>query len=300
VGWSRGMGKRKQSDRHPSITPAPFGAGQPPGLFPDEFSVAAYREGRSWLEATAVPLTRAHLSGNRAPRGVDTVPNTKLPLSLHRPSIEAHWQARFGNAPYTRQQRREIVEITEFSYEDLLQPSVYAPLYAELESDDRQRMIVRTFLKEALASFIRAGLGPANTLGSRPFQYRRPRTIPLQKSKRQAAVDEIERLTTECHAVEIAPEHDGDKALTASAEAWERRPLPNGNWPRERRIPIVTSWTEQQAYDRRCVADMMARRVQGKPYRDLSRQYSRSTKRWRPSPMHGLSPSKPFSGEAPF
>ena len=42
---------------------------------------------------------------------------------------------------------------------------LYAPLYAELASGDRQRMIVRTFLKEALASFIRAGLGPANTLG---------------------------------------------------------------------------------------------------------------------------------------
>jgi hypothetical protein len=60
----------------------------------------------------------------------------------------------------------EIVKITEFSYDELLQPAVlYAPLYAELESDDRQRMIVRTFFKEALASFIRVGLGPANTLG---------------------------------------------------------------------------------------------------------------------------------------
>ncbi len=42
---------------------------------------------------------------------------------------------------------------------------LYAPLYADLEADDRQRMIVRTFFKEALASLIRAGLGPSNTLG---------------------------------------------------------------------------------------------------------------------------------------
>jgi hypothetical protein len=161
------MGKRKQSDRHPPITPAPFGAGQPPGFLPNEFSVAAYREGRSWLEAAAVPLARVHLSGNRAPRELDPVPGTKLPLSLHHPSIEAHWQARFGDEPFTRQQRREIIEITELSYEDLLQTSaLYAPLYAEWDSDDRQRMIFRTFFKEALASFIRAGLGPANTLGS--------------------------------------------------------------------------------------------------------------------------------------
>ncbi len=106
------MGKRKQSDRHPTNPPVPVGTGSPPGFLPDEFSVAAYREGRSWLEATAVSLQRAHLSGSRPPPRVDPAPGTKLPLSLHRPSIEAHWQARFGNEPFTRQQRREIVEIT--------------------------------------------------------------------------------------------------------------------------------------------------------------------------------------------
>ena len=160
------MGKCKQSNRHPSSPPAPSRAGQPPGFLPDEFSVAAYREGRSWLDTTAVFLHRAHLSGNRPPHRVDPDPGNKLPLGLHRPSIEAHWQARFGNEPFTGQQRREIVKTTEFSYDELLQPAVlYAPLYAEMESDDRQRMIVRTFFKEALASFIRAGLGPANTLG---------------------------------------------------------------------------------------------------------------------------------------
>ena len=160
------MGKRKQSDLHPPSSPAPSRAGQSSGFLPDEFSVAAYREGRSWLDTTAVSLQRAPLSRNRPPHRVDQVPGNKLPLGLHRPSIEAHWQARFGNEPFTRQQRREIVRSTEFSYDELLQPTVlYAPLYAELESDDRQRMIVRTFFKEALASFIRAGLGPANTLG---------------------------------------------------------------------------------------------------------------------------------------
>jgi hypothetical protein len=39
------------------------------------------------------------------------------------------------------------------------------PLYADLDTDERQRMIVRTFFKEALASFIRAGLGPSDKLG---------------------------------------------------------------------------------------------------------------------------------------
>jgi hypothetical protein len=160
------MGKRKQSDRHPTNPPATAGAESASGFRPDEFSVAAYREDRLWLEATAVSLQTAHLVGNRPPPRVDSVPGNKLPMSLHRPSTEAHWQARFGNEPFTRQQRREIVEITEFSYDELLQPAVlYAPLYVELTPDDRQRMIVRTFFKEALASFIRAGLGPTNTLG---------------------------------------------------------------------------------------------------------------------------------------
>jgi hypothetical protein len=130
------MGKRKQSDRHPPIKPAPSGAGQPPGFTPDEFSVAAYREGRSWLAATVAPLIRAPRSGNRCPRRVDPSPGTQLNLILHRPSIETHWQARFGDAPFTRQQHREILEITEFSYDELLQPYVlYAPLYVDLETD---------------------------------------------------------------------------------------------------------------------------------------------------------------------
>jgi hypothetical protein len=85
VSWSSRMGKRKQSDRHPPSPPAPSRAGQPPCFLPDEFSVAAYREGRSWLDTTAVSLQRAHLSGNRPPCRVGPAPGNKLPLGLHRP-----------------------------------------------------------------------------------------------------------------------------------------------------------------------------------------------------------------------
>jgi hypothetical protein len=73
----------------------------------------------------------------------------------------------------------------------------------------------------------------------------------------------------ERHAVEVAPEHDRDKALTASAAAWERRPLPSGPWPQERAIPICSSWEEQQAYDRKSEAEMKVRLQQGKPFRDF-------------------------------
>ena len=111
--------------------------------------------------------------------------------------------------------------------------------------------------------------GSAYSFSSRPFQYRRPRVIPMQNTQRRAAVDEIERLMTECHAVEVAPEHDSDKALTPSSAEWEHRPLRQGNWPRERTIPVCSSWQEQQEYDRQCTADMKARQRLGKPFRDF-------------------------------
>jgi hypothetical protein len=82
-------------------------------------------------------------------------------------------------------------------------------------------------------------------------------------------VEEIERLMTECRAIEVAPEHDCDKALSSSAEQWERRPLRQGNWPRERIIPVVDSWREQSEYDAGCLAEMRTRRQAGKPYRDF-------------------------------
>jgi hypothetical protein len=65
---------------------------------------------------------------------------------------------------------------------------------------------------------------------------------------------------------------------------------------------VVTSWTEQQAYDRRCVTDMMARRVQGKTYRDFESAVFTVDKKdgGHRLAMHGLSSSKPIAGEGPF
>jgi hypothetical protein len=106
-----------------------------------------------------LPRVRASLR----PRAFRSDP---LPLVLHRPSIEAFWQARWGVTTFSPPQLQDILSVTEFSYEDLLKPFVlFAPLYAELENKARQRMIVRTWYKEALASFVRAGLGPTSTLG---------------------------------------------------------------------------------------------------------------------------------------
>jgi hypothetical protein len=111
--------------------------------------------------------------------------------------------------------------------------------------------------------------GCAYNLAQRPFQIRRPRPIRLNAGGLQAATEEIERLEHECHAIESAPEHDRDKALSPSAPSWELRPLPRGSWPAEKRIPQLTSREEVRAYDTACLASQQQRRWTGRPFRDF-------------------------------
>ena len=77
--------------------------------------------------------------------------------------------------------------------------------------------------------------GSAYNFHTRPFQYLRPLLIRLDRFQTAAVTTELRRLRTECYAVEPALEHDNDKAIMASAPAWERTPLRMGPWPRERR-----------------------------------------------------------------
>ncbi len=67
--------------------------------------------------------------------------------------------------------------------------------------------------------------GSAYDFHTLPFQLSRPRSIRLDRFQTAAVTAELRRLREECHAVEPAPEHDGDKALLTSAQAWERTPL---------------------------------------------------------------------------
>jgi hypothetical protein len=115
------------------------------------------------------------------------------------------------------------------------------PIAARFQSHSDR---VEQLLGPASDSTHQARLGTTYSFATQPYQYQRPRPIPLQRAQRAAAEDEIERLITECRAIEVAPEHDGDKALSPSAEPWERRPLRQGNWARERIIPIISSWQE--------------------------------------------------------
>ena len=72
--------------------------------------------------------------------------------------------------------------------------------------------------KEEITS-IHAWGGSAYNFMTRPFQHRRPRAIRLDRFQQAAASSEILRLHRDCHAVEYAPPHDGDKAILQSAPA---------------------------------------------------------------------------------
>ncbi len=111
--------------------------------------------------------------------------------------------------------------------------------------------------------------GCAYNLATRPFQIRRPRPIRLAAGGLQTASAEIDRLEHVCGAIESAPSHDRDRALTRSAAAWKLRPLPRGTWPAEKRIPLMSNHAELRAYDADCLASQVSRRAVGRPFRDF-------------------------------
>ena len=111
--------------------------------------------------------------------------------------------------------------------------------------------------------------GSAYNFHSRPFQYSRPRPFRLGSLETAAVTEELNRLTHQCRAVEIAPDHDGDKALLTTAPAWERTPLRLGPWPRERRIPVFSQHVRVKRYNHRCMAEQRRRRAAGLAFRDF-------------------------------
>ena len=122
--------------------------------------------------------------------------------------------------------------------------------------------------KEEITS-IHAWGGSAYNFMTRPFQHRRPRAIRLDRFQQAAASSEILRLHRDCHAVEYAPPHDGDKAILQSAPAWEKSRLRLGPWPREPRIPIFANRARVALYDKRCWQHQVLRRSKGLAFRDF-------------------------------
>jgi len=90
----------------------------------------------------------------------------------------------------------------------------------------------------------------------------------LNQEQAAAVTQEIDRLHYDCDAVELAPPHDSDKALTKWAQAYERQPFPRGSWPVEQPVPVLPSH-EITSYDLKQSRICAARRRKGLPFRDF-------------------------------
>jgi hypothetical protein len=140
------------------------------------------------------------------------------------------------------------------------------PVAARVQSHPAR---IARLLGECHPTTVQARTGGAYSLAQRPFPGHRPHVIRLKAGGLQAAAAEIERLELVCGAVESAPAHDRDKALTAAASDWELRPLPWGPWPAEKLIPLVSSRAAMQQYDAECLASQATRGAAGQPFRDF-------------------------------
>jgi hypothetical protein len=112
------------------------------------------------------------------------------------------------------------------------------PIAARVQSHPDR---VASLLGTSSHTTVQAANGCAYNLGQQPYQIRRPRPIRLAAGSIAAASSEIDRLIRVCGAVESAPAHDGDRALSTAAESWELRPLPSGPWPAEKRVLVFAS-----------------------------------------------------------
>ena len=89
-----------------------------------------------------------------------------------------------------------------------------SPIAARFQSRPRR---LHALLGRDSSAVISAREGSAYNFERRPFQYARPRSIRLDRFQTAAVSAELHRLRFDCHAIEVAPEHDGDKALQTHA-----------------------------------------------------------------------------------
>jgi hypothetical protein len=93
--------------------------------------------------------------------------------------------------------------------------------------------------------------------------------LKLEAASMQAAADEIGRLYHTCNAIERCEEHDGDKCLRLWAKNYERKTLPRGQWPKEHRVPVMTSDAKVKNYNAQQAYMHRRRMAQGLPLRDF-------------------------------
>ncbi len=89
-----------------------------------------------------------------------------------------------------------------------------SPIAARFQSRPRR---LSALLGRDSSAVIAARGGSAYNFERRPFQHVRPRAIRLDRFQTAAVSEELRRLRFDCNAIEVAPEHDGDKALQTHA-----------------------------------------------------------------------------------
>jgi hypothetical protein len=105
------------------------------------------------------------------------------------------------------------------------------PVGARLQSNPNQ--VQDLLWGESSLTVQAARRGVAYSFDQRPAQLRRPAKMRLNQEQATAVRQETDRLHHACDAVELAPQHDSDKALTRRAQEHEVQPFPRGSWPHE-------------------------------------------------------------------
>ena len=141
------------------------------------------------------------------------------------------------------------------------------PVAARLQS--RPENMARLIQDDTCMAVGAARHGAAYRFSEKPHQYRRPKPFKLDSVQERAALTEIQRLYHKCGAIELAPEHDGDRALRPGAAKYELQPMPHGQWPRERPVPVLYSPDAVERYNRAQMKQFQARVTAGKPLRDF-------------------------------
>ena len=141
------------------------------------------------------------------------------------------------------------------------------PVAARLQS--RPANVARLVAEPQSVTVQAARRGVVYKFVERPQQTTRPRIMRMKTAETAAVNEEITRLLQVCEAIELAPDHDCDKALGPTASRFEREPFPLGPWPREDEVPVFNTQQEVLLYDNRMQRGYLHRRQTGKPLRDF-------------------------------
>ena len=139
-----------------------------------------------------------------------------------------------------------------------------SPVAARFQS--RPARVLELVPEDSIAGSVATG-GILYRFHDRPQLMKYPRPLRLNKLQMDAVNTELDRLER-IQAIERAPAHDGHKALGPESAAWERAPMPPGQWPREQPVPVL-DFRKQARYDQDQTKVQKGRRARGLPFRDF-------------------------------